>query len=89
MKNKVDEHQILRCPYAWYKIIDYERGLVDTSSTRIKHNADKNIITGIVTGMSEKSSLSSSSKSSSSVGSISNENKNMCNWIKKLSCNQC
>ena len=83
MKNKVDEKQILRCPYAWYKIIDYERGIVNTSSTRIKHNANKNIITDIVTSMSEKSSLSSSSKLSSSVESISNESKNMCNWIKK------
>ena len=36
LKQNLDNNQLLRCPYAWYKKIDYEKGTVNLSETRIK-----------------------------------------------------
>lgn len=36
LKQQLDDNQLLRCPYAWYKKIDYKNGTVNLSDTRIK-----------------------------------------------------
>ena len=35
-KKKIEKNQLFRCPYAWYKKIDYAKGTVNLSETRIK-----------------------------------------------------
>ena len=35
MRELIDDNQIIRCPYAWYKKINYDTGEVDLSLTRI------------------------------------------------------
>ena len=42
IQDELDENQIKRCPYAWYKLIDYETGTLDLTTTRIvKLNKEK------------------------------------------------
>ena len=39
IKEQLDESQIKRCPYAWYKLIDYETGTLDLTTTRVVTDA--------------------------------------------------
>ena len=41
MRIVVDDSQLLRCPYAWYKKINYETGEVDLTGTRIIQDANE------------------------------------------------